>query len=124
MNLDQAIKTLRGIKDTREKQKLDETSNAFAKSLNTFKNIIVGAMADLTTLILGNEPRVTIKNFPKIFKVEVQNKEPISFSDPTTSSRIDDLNKTNVLILRELKKMNKFLADKEKHHQEMEINKD
>lgn len=70
MNANEAINKLKQLRDNRQKEQSDNTSNAFAKSLNTFKNIIVGTMSDLAGLLLQNEPNVTVKNFPKDKKTE------------------------------------------------------
>jgi hypothetical protein len=80
MNTQEAIRQLQKLKQDKEQKKFDDTSNAFANSLNTFKNIIVGVMADLTGLTLKNRYDVSVKNFPKtttldnkLLKVEVTN---------------------------------------------------
>lgn len=70
MDSNEAIKRLRSIKQVKKQGEDNNQSNTFAKGLMNFKNIIVGAMSDLTGLILANEPSVKVLNFPKKDKTE------------------------------------------------------
>jgi len=72
MDTTEAIKQLKKLKSDKQQQSADNQSNAFAKSLNTFKNLLIGAMSDLTALLLKNEPSVKVLNFPSNKKIEKQ----------------------------------------------------
>ncbi len=65
MDTNEAIRKLQQIKQVKKESDANNQTNIFAKSLTNFKNIIVGAMSDLTGLVIANEPKVTVKNFPK-----------------------------------------------------------
>jgi len=65
MDTNEAIRKLQQVKQVKKQSEANSQSNTYAKGLMNFKNIIVGAMSDLTGLILQNEPKVTVKNFPK-----------------------------------------------------------
>lgn len=113
MDTTQAIKVLSSLKQAKKQKEADMTSNSFARSLNTFKNILVGLLSDLTKLILTNNFAVTVKNFPKsttinnkelqvkvtnfpkekegIEKVEVVNQPNITFSTTLLEQKIDEI---------------------------------
>lgn len=91
---EEAIKQLQQLKSSKQQQSADNTSNAMAKSLNTFKTILVSAMCDLTSILLNNEPRVTVKNVPSSKKVERE---------------LTQINKTLLLLLTEIKSQKKVL---------------
>lgn len=92
MNTTEAIKQLQQIKANKQQQSSDNTSNAMAKSLNTFKTILVSAMCDLTEIIVKNEPSVRVLNVPNTKKVERE---------------LVQINKTLLLLLKEIKSQKK-----------------
>ena len=73
MDNNQAIALLKKNQADKNKQASQEKTNVFAKSLGAFKNILVGTLVDLTEMIVKNEPKVTVKNFPQ--KTEISNEE-------------------------------------------------
>lgn len=75
MDTTEAIRKLQQIKQVKKQSEANSQSNTFAKGLMNFKNILVGAMSDLTGLILQNNFSTTVKNFPKQDKLEKLSKE-------------------------------------------------
>lgn len=94
MTPDEAIKQLRDLKINKQQQSSDKTSDSFARSLTNFKNIMVGTLCDLTSMLLKSEPSVTVKNVPSNKKVERE---------------LTQINKTLLLLLKEIKSQKKVL---------------
>ena len=107
MTPDEAIASLSKLKQDKQNKEQFNISNGIAKSLNTFKDIIVNSMVSLTKIIIGSQYPVTVKNFPKtttinnkelsvkvsnfpkdkdITKVEVTNQPKIEFSTASTDT--------------------------------------
>lgn len=130
MDTNEAIKKLQQLKARQKQSESENSTNIFAKALNTFKNIIIGAMSDLTDLMLRNEPKVTVKNFPKtttitnkefdvniknfpkkeeVEKVEVINQPKFEFPTHEITAKIDELIKGGIQLPPELLSLKKLL---------------
>jgi hypothetical protein len=99
MNLDQAISTLKQNRQANKQLEADSTTNAFAKSLNTFKDILVDFLTGLLKVSLDHEPRVTVKNFPKQTTIENKklNVEVLNFPKKEPIEKVEVVNQKDVV---------------------------